>query len=87
MSTSFNLHRGNAVVWTQDQCSYCNSAKDLLRAYGYSVEERKIGEGEAWTKQDLIAEVPYARSVPQIFINDKYVGGFQELRRLLTDRE
>lgn len=87
MQTGFSMHRGSAVVWSQENCTYCDSAKNLLKAYGYSVEERRIGEGEKWTKQDLIAAVPHARSVPQVFVNDRYVGGFQELRRLMTDRE
>jgi glutaredoxin 3 len=86
MLTGSSLHRGNAIVWSQENCSYCDSAKNMLKAYGYVVEERKIGEGEDWTKQDLIAVVPHARGVPQIFVNDRYVGGFQELRSLMTDR-
>ena len=75
-----------AVVWSQENCSYCKSAKDLLKTYGFEVEERKIGEGENYTKKDLLDAVPHARSVPQIFVGNKYIGGFNELRRLLTDR-
>lgn len=76
-----------AVVWSQEYCSYCESAKNLLQSYGYDVEERKIGDGEDYTKEDLIKAVPAARSVPQIFIDGEYVGGFQELRKTLTTRE
>lgn len=76
-----------AVVWSQKNCSWCNSAKDLLKSYGYTVEERMIGEGEKWSKKDLVDAVPTARSVPQIFVNNNYVGGFPELRSLLTSRE
>ena len=76
-----------AVVWSQEYCSYCESAKNLLLSYGYEVEERKIGHGEDWTKQDLIEAVPHARSVPQVFIGDTYIGGFNELRKTLTTRE
>lgn len=76
-----------AVVWSQENCAYCDSAKSLLKAYGYEVETRMIGEGEKYTKEDLIKAVPTARSVPQVFVNNKYVGGFNELRRILTDRE
>ena len=76
-----------AVVWSQEYCSYCESAKNLLISFGYDVEERKIGEGGDWTKQQLIEVVPHARSVPQVFIGDTYIGGFQELRKTLTARE
>lgn len=76
-----------AVVWSQEYCSYCESAKNLLLSYGYEVEERKIGHDEDWSKQDLIEAVPHARSVPQVFIGDTYIGGFNELRKTLTTRE
>lgn len=79
--------KSKAIVYSQLNCSWCDSAKSLLKAYDYEVEVRMIGEGGDYTKQDLIAAVPNARSVPQIFIGDKHIGGFQELRRLLTARE
>lgn len=82
-----NQQLRTAVVWSQEYCSYCESAKNLLHSYGYEVEERKIGDDGAYSKQDLLAAVPHARSVPQIFIDNKYIGGFQELRKILTTRE
>lgn len=76
-----------AVVYSQRNCSWCDSAKNLLKSYDYHVEVRMIGEGEEYTKQDLLTAVPTARSVPQVFIGDKHIGGFQELRKVLTSRE
>lgn len=68
-----------AIVWSQSQCSYCEQAKSLLTSKGIEYEERKIGEG--WTKQQLLEAVPTARSVPQIFIDDRFIGGFTDLRQ------
>jgi glutaredoxin 3 len=68
-----------AIVWSQSQCSYCEQAKSLLTSKGVEYEERKIGEG--WTKQQLLEAVPTARSVPQIFIDDRFIGGFTDLRQ------
>ncbi len=73
-----------AVVWSKYQCPYCEQAKQLLSQRGIQFEERKIGDG--WTKEDLLEAVPTARTVPQIFLNDELIGGFNELReRLLTE--
>lgn len=73
-----------AVVWSKYQCPYCEQAKQLLSQRGIQFEERKIGDG--WTKEDLLEAVPTARAVPQIFLNDELIGGFNELReRLLTE--
>lgn len=74
----------NAVVWSQANCIACNGAKQLLRSKGYVVDERVIGEGGSYTKQDLLNQVPAARSVPQIFVNGEYVGDFNQLRKFLT---
>lgn len=67
-----------ATVWGQDNCVYCDRAKAYLEKNGYTVHMRKI-DGITITKEDLAREVPGARSVPQIFINDKYIGGYNEL--------
>ncbi len=71
-----------AIVWSQTRCAYCDQAKALLASRGIQYEERKIGDG--WTKQQLIEAVPTARTVPQIFINEEYVGGFNELKQKLA---
>lgn len=73
-----------AIVWSKYNCPYCEQAKQLLAQRGISYEERKIGDG--YTKEELLESVPGARSVPQIFLDDELIGGFNELReRLLTE--
>lgn len=71
-----------AILWSKYNCSYCDQAKMLLNQKGIKFEERKIGDG--WTKEDLLEAVPTARTVPQIFINEEYVGGFNELKQKLA---
>lgn len=68
----------NVVIWTRDNCPYCVSAKMLLKQKGIQYQEKKIGEG--YTKEDLLASVPDAQSIPQIIIDDELVGGFKELQ-------
>lgn len=71
-----------ATVWSKDMCGYCEQAKQLLTMKGIEFEERKIGKD--WTKEQLLEAVPTARSVPQIFLDEQYVGGYQELKQRLT---
>lgn len=70
-----------AIVWSKDYCPYCVQAKALLESKGIEYEERLIGE--EWTKEQMLEAVPNARTVPQIFLDDEYVGGFTELRQKL----
>lgn len=74
-----------AVVWSKDNCTFCVQAKNLLTTKGIEFEERKIGDG--YTKEQLLEEVPNARSVPQIFLDGKLVGGFTDLKEFLTTKE
>ena len=70
-----------AIVWSKDQCAFCEQAKNLLEARGIEYEVRNIMH--EWTREQLLEAVPTARTVPQIFIDDEYVGGFNELRKRL----
>ena len=72
-----------AIVWSKDQCPYCVQAKQLLDSKGISYEERNIS-GDSWTKEQLLEAVPTARTLPQIFLDEEYVGGFTELRNKLN---
>ena len=71
------------IIWSKYHCPNCEQAKSLLRQSGILFEERKIGDG--YTKEDLLEVVPTARAVPQIFIEDKHVGGFLELKKYLEN--
>lgn len=72
-----------AIVWSKNQCPYCDQAKALLKMKGIEFEERNINNG--WTKEQLLEAVPTARTVPQIFLGEELVGGFTELKARLTN--
>ena len=71
-----------AIVWSKDQCPYCDQAKALLKSRGIEYEERNVSQD--WTREQLLEAVPNARTVPQIFLDQELVGGFNELRQRLT---
>lgn len=70
-----------AILWSKYHCPYCDQAKALLSQRGIPFEERKIGDG--WTKEELLESIPSARTVPQIIIDDKVIGGFIDLKEYL----
>jgi glutaredoxin len=72
-----------ATIWSKENCTFCVQAKQLLESKGIEFEERKIGKD--WTKEQLLEAVPTARTVPQIFLDEQYVGGYQELRQKLNN--
>ena len=70
-----------AVVWSKDACPFCVQAKNLLKLKGIEYEERNISHD--WTREQLLEAAPDARTVPQIFLDNKLIGGFTELRKHL----
>jgi glutaredoxin len=70
-----------ATVWSKDACPFCVQAKALLESRGIEFEERNVSTD--WTREQLLEAVPTARTLPQIFLDDNYIGGFTELRKHL----
>jgi glutaredoxin 3 len=67
-------------IYTASYCGFCRLAKELLRDRGVAFEEVDVtsdGRAREW----LVASTG-RRTVPQIFIGDKSIGGYEELRSL-----
>ena len=72
-------------VYPADNCPWCDRAKSLLRTRGIDFEEIDIATGAARAVEKI--ERSGRRTVPQIFIEDDHIGGFDELSMLnLSDR-
>jgi glutaredoxin 3 len=69
----------SVVIWSRDLCAYCDMAKRELTKRDIAFEERKIGDG--WTKEQLLKEIPNARTIPQIVVEGKVIGGYTELMK------
>lgn len=68
-----------AIVWSKPDCPYCVMAQKLLESKGIQIDERKIGFG--WNREQLLESVPNARTVPQIFLDGKHIGGYEDLKK------
>ena len=72
-----------AVVWSKPACPFCVKAKNLLKNKGIEYEEKNIAEG--YKIEDLLALVPNARTMPQIWLDDEHIGGYSDLQEKLTE--
>ena len=69
------------TMYTGDPCSFCEAAKALLKSKNVEIEELDIWKDPAKAKE-MLQRTNGARTIPQIFINDKHIGGYDELRLL-----
>lgn len=67
-----------AIIWTKNNCQWCDKAKTELINRGIAYEVRNINDGW-WTKSDLLDMIPEAKTVPQIILDGIYVGGYTDL--------
>ena len=75
-----------ATIYTKDNCTFCVQAKTLMNIRGIEWEELNMqtspkSRDELMEKCEKMGVIP--RTVPQIWIDDDYVGGFQELKSKL----
>lgn len=70
-------------MYTKGYCAYCYAAKNLLAKRGLEFEEIPVA-GDAKAEQQM-RKLSGRTTVPQIFIDDKPIGGYTELVEL--DRE
>ncbi len=66
------------IVYSKAICPYCDRAKDLLTQKGVSYTEKRI-DLNPQDLQAMLAGSNGRRTVPQIFIGDHHVGGFDDL--------
>ena len=69
------------VIYTGPMCNFCSAAKHLLNKKKISYEEIDIGYDEK-KREEMLKKSNGAKTIPQIFIEEKHVGGYVELKAL-----
>ncbi|RKP23722.1 glutaredoxin 1 [Syncephalis pseudoplumigaleata] len=82
----------DVMVFSKTYCPYCNTAKkvlkDMVAALGVSVDIFVIEldvEADGAAMQAALAELTGQRTVPNIFIKGKHVGGCDDVLKLQAD--
>ena len=71
-------------IYTSPLCGFCHAAKRLLTQKGVAFTEIDVG-GNRESRQQMLARAAGRHTVPQIFVGDTHVGGYDDLAAL--DRE
>lgn len=66
------------IVYSKPLCPYCDKAKALLSRMNIEFENKMLDTD--FTREDLMEVAPTARTFPQVFINGKNVGGYEQLK-------
>ena len=69
------------LIYTGPMCNFCSAAKHLLNKKKVSYEEIDIGYDEK-KREEMLKKSNGAKTIPQIFIEEKHIGGYVELKAL-----
>ncbi len=76
----------NVEIYTWSRCPFCIRAKALLDRKGIDYQEYVI-DGDEAARSQMAQRANGRRSLPQIFINDKHIGGCDDLHDLDLNEE
>ena len=76
----------NIVIYSKPNCVYCEKSKHLVKTLGFKYEEKMFGK-DFKTPDELFEAVgKQVRTMPQIIIDDKHIGGYNELVEYFADK-
>ena len=71
------------VIYTKPTCPYCIKAKDFLKEIGMKYQDIDVSN-DIPLREKLIEQTG-SKTVPLIFINDKYIGGCSDMLAMAED--
>lgn len=70
------------TIYTKPLCPYCINAKTLLKSKNVDYVEFDMHDISSQDRQALSEKTNGYRTVPQIFIGETFIGGFDQLNQL-----
>ena len=80
------IKTGKVVVFSKTYCPYCDEAKQIFSSAGVTFdtyELDKLPEGD--TMQNALLEITGQKTVPNIFIAEKHIGGCSDLKSKIAN--
>ena len=74
------------IIYSKQNCVYCDKSKHLVKSLNLEYEEKMFGKDFTTPDQLYEAVGKQVRTMPQIIIDDKHVGGYNELVEYFADK-
>lgn len=72
-------------IYSKDYCPYCKAAKRLLGALNWRYQEFEV-TGKPQLQQEMVRR-SQRRTVPQIFIDNRHIGGFDDFAEYIQQKQ
>ena len=70
-------------IYGKPMCPFCEKAKSLCATRGFKYTYKSLGTD--YTREELMEQFPNARTVPQIVIGGKKIGGYDQFTQYIDD--
>ena len=74
------------TIYSKPNCVYCDKAKTMVKKLGLTYEEKMFGKDFNSPEELYKAVGKQVRTMPQIIIDDKHIGGYNELVEYFADK-
>ena len=74
------------IIYTSDNCSFCQSVKAIFKEKKLKFKEINISK-DGKLKNEMIKKSNGMMTVPQIFVNSKHIGGYEDLINLESSKK
>ena len=68
-------------IWGKASCPFCEKAKFMTKQFGLDYIYHQLDED--FTREEFLERFPDAKTFPQIIVDDKYIGGYDDYRIFL----
>lgn len=75
------MFMATVIIYGTLTCPYCNNAKELFKSKGVTYQEILVDKDPA-KRDEMLSKSDGRKTVPQIFIDGKHIGGFSDLKTL-----
>lgn len=74
------------TIYSTGTCPICDKTKTLLKKWQITYEEKRVDHDQS-ALREMLAITNHARTVPQLAIDGKWIGGFNELTEMHMEGE
>jgi len=74
------------TIYSKPNCVFCDKAKSMVKNLGFEYEEKMFGKDFSTPDELYEAVGKQVRTMPQIIIDDKHIGGYNELVEYYADK-
>ena len=73
----------NVEIYSKEECIWCEKTKNILENLNIKYKDYILNKH--YTKEELQEKIPEVKTLPQIYVNNKHIGGYSEFTTYIEE--